>query len=195
MKFCPRCGAEMETRTLLDYQRRVCPQCDYIYWNNPLPVAGALVVDERGWVVMALRNEAPAKDSWNIPAGFMEWGESAETAACREVQEETGLEIELMGFLGSYGAGHRKWPWYSVTFIFFYARQVAGALQAGDDAAEVAFFPPDALPDPIIFSSNHHALRRWEADRRRGVGGALGQGSAWAQIDRSAAVDCDHTRE
>ncbi len=176
MKYCPRCSSEMETRTILDHARRVCPQCGYIYWNNPLPVAGALVIDERGRALLALRNEEPAKDSWNIPAGFMERGESAEEAARREVQEETGLQIELTGYLGSFGGARPQWPWYSVVFVFYYARAVGGVLQAGDDAAEVAFFPPNALPEPIIFSSNHYALRRWAADRQRGLPAALGQG-------------------
>lgn len=174
MKFCPRCGQPLETEVLNDLPRRVCTACGYIYWNNPLPVAGAVVIDARGQVLLVRRSVEPQLGRWNLPAGYLEFGESIEEAAVREVREESGLLVELTGFLCSVGAGHPDWPWSSLTFSFFYARPVGGELEPGDDADRAAFYLPGALPDPIAFRSHRRALARWQADRERGLSQALG---------------------
>jgi len=174
MDFCSRCAAPLETQKLNDLPRRVCPACGYIYWNNPLPVAGAAVIDEQGCILLARRSIEPRVGMWNLPAGFMEWGESAERAARREVREETGIEIEITGFLTSAGGGRPTDQWISWTFVFFYARMTGGHLVADDDADRVEFFAPDALPENIAFRSNQKALRQWQEDREAGVWQALG---------------------
>lgn len=174
MKYCPYCRTALETQTINDLPRRVCPACGFTYWNNPLPVAGAAVIDERGYILLARRSVEPRKGYWNLPAGFFEWGESAEAATLREVREETGLEVEITGYLTSYGAGYDRDPWRSISYIFYYARPIGGVLTAGDDADEVRFFPPEALPEAIAFPSNLAALAQWQADRRAGLPAALG---------------------
>jgi ADP-ribose pyrophosphatase YjhB (NUDIX family) len=175
MKYCPHCRTALETQVINDLPRRVCPACGFTYWNNPLPVAGAAVIDKRGYILLARRSVEPRKGYWNLPAGFFEWGESAEAATVREVREETGLEVEITGYLTSYGAGYDHDPWRSISYIFYYARPIGGVLVAGDDADEVRFFPPDALPAAIAFPSNQVALARWQADRKAGLAAALGR--------------------
>lgn len=174
MKFCPRCAVEMETQILNDLPRRLCPACGNIYWNNPLPAAGAAVIDRNGHILLVRRAIAPRLGAWNLPAGYMEFGESAEAGAVREVREETGLEVELLGFLASAAATHPRWPWSSISFIFFYARPVGGTLAPGDDADRALFYPPDALPPDIAFRTHRQALDRWQSDRERGALRALG---------------------
>ncbi len=174
MSYCPRCAAPLETEVLNGLPRRVCRSCGFIYWNNPLPVAGAAVIDAGGRLLLARRSEEPRRGYWNLPAGFMEWGESAETGARREVAEETGIAIEITGYLASVGAGHAESPWHSITYVFFYGRPVGGVLAPGDDAEEVAFFAPGELPAEIAFTSNQVALDRWRADRAAGLPAALG---------------------
>lgn len=159
---------------LSDLPRRVCPACGYIYWNNPLPVAGAAVIDAGGRILLARRAVEPRLGYWNLPSGYLEFGESIEEAAVREVREETGLEVALTGFLISAGAGHRNWPWSSVTFSFFYARPVGGLLCPGDDADQVVFYDLADLPGQIAFPAHQQALVRWQADRARGWGAAWG---------------------
>ncbi|NOX60646.1 MAG: NUDIX domain-containing protein [Chloroflexi bacterium] len=165
-------------QVLNERPRLVCPRCEFIYWNNPLPVAGAAVIDERGHILLARRAVAPLRGWWNLPAGFMEWGESAEEAACREVREETGIEVLITGYLTAAGVAREEQPWASITYVFYYARPIGGRLRAGDDADDAAFFPPDALPEQIAFSSNRKALACWEEDRSRGRLIALGYASS-----------------
>jgi len=96
-------------------------------------------------------------------------------ACCRSGGEETGIEIEITGFLTSAGGGQPTDHWISWTFVFFYARMIGGELAADDDADLVEFFAPGALPENIAFRSNQKALRQWFEDREAGLLQALGK--------------------
>ncbi|MBR1648506.1 MAG: NUDIX domain-containing protein [Alphaproteobacteria bacterium] len=52
---------------------------------------GVLIFDERGRVLLGLRKSKHGKGTWCPPGGHIEYGESIEAAAVREVSEETGL--------------------------------------------------------------------------------------------------------
>lgn len=174
MKFCPECRTPLVERELNDRRRLICEECGFIYWNNPLPVAGAAIIDERGHILLVRRSVWPKLGYWNLPAGFMEFGESAESGALREVKEETGLDIEIAGFLTSVGAVHSKWPWSSLTFVFFYGHVLGGELTPGDDADLARYFAPDDLPEDIAFNAHKKALARWQEHRTAGLPQALG---------------------
>jgi len=162
--FCPRCGARLEMRWTGERVRPVCPACGFVYYLNPTVAAGTLV-EERGRVVLVRRKAEPRAGYWCLPAGYVEADESAEEAAIRETREEAGLEVELDGLLGVYSYGdelHRRG-----VLILYSAHVVGGALQAGDDALEAAFFGPDELPPDheIAFRTHRQALRDWRRAR------------------------------
>ncbi|MCA1648616.1 MAG: NUDIX domain-containing protein, partial [Chloroflexi bacterium] len=96
-----------------------------------------------------------------VPSGFVEYGDEVEETARREVREETGLVVELGPLFGVYS--YFDDPRQDGIIILYRAAIVGGALEAGDDAAEVAFFVADALPlaDEIGFASHRRALREW----------------------------------
>lgn len=81
---------------------------DYIRWIRSkvgrekifINCAGGWVEDEQGRVL--LQKRSPTGEVWGFPGGVMELGESAETAAIREIREETGLEVEVTALLGVY---------------------------------------------------------------------------------------------
>ena len=100
----------------------------------------------------------PKVGQWSLPTGFMEWDEDVTQTAIREAHEETGLEVELDG-LYAVESGILP-PDIPVLVVFFRAREIGGVLQAGDDAAEVAFFPVDALPRPVAFAAHRRVLAR-----------------------------------
>ena len=84
-----------------------------------------------------------------------------EETARREVREETGLIVELGPLFGVYS--YFDDPRQHGIIILYLAHIVGGALQAGDDAAEVAYYSPDGLPsiEEIGFASHRRALREW----------------------------------
>lgn len=157
-RLCPRCGAGLE----LGPGRVSCSACGLAVYANPAPTASALVLDEAGRVLLARRAGDPGRGLWDVPGGFIEEGEPALDALRRELAEEAGVEIEPLELVAAlpdrYGEGG---PW---TINFYWtARIVSGDPRAADDVAELAWFPPDALPPPaeFAFRNNVEALRLW----------------------------------
>lgn len=94
-----------------------------------------VVVSDGEKVVLVKRRNEPFKDSWALPGGFVEYGETVEKAAVREVKEETGLDVELEGLLGVYSEPDRDPRGHTVSVVFFGVKK-KGKLKAGDDAAD-----------------------------------------------------------
>ena len=179
-RFCPRCGAEMETREVGGRPRRACPACGFVLYHNPVPGVGVLVeIDawddpesasseqpdqgSRQGILLVCRGEPPFEGYWALPAGYIEADESVEEAAVRECHEETGLDVELLELFGVYS--FPEGPVQSGIIIFFRARPVGGVLRAGDDAQGVAVFPPDGLPEDVAFRTHREVLERWVRSR------------------------------
>jgi 8-oxo-dGTP diphosphatase len=99
-------------------------------------------------VLLVRRGEPPFKGRWAIPGGFANSDESLEQAAARELDEETGLSglyLEQLYTFGQPGRDPRGWVISVAYFALVPARDVQ--LQAGDDAAEVAWHSAYDLPD------------------------------------------------
>ena len=165
-RFCPRCAADLE-RVVPDgddEERLRCPACGLVLYENPAPTASAIVVDDRGRVLLARRGIEPFRGMWDAPGGFIRPGESGEEAARRELREETGLEIEVgevVAILSDTYAGDDQ-----TTLNIFYAARVAGGEPApASDVSELAWFAPDELPDAarIAFRCVAEALALWRS--------------------------------
>lgn len=143
-----------------------CPVCPFVDYGNPAPAVGFFLLDgER--VLLAVRAFEPAKGKLDIPGGFIEAGESAEDAVLREAEEETGLRVSVVEYLGSFADvyGEREMP--TLSFIYVVRRE-SGELQAKDDVAELRWFPLDAIPDELAFAHQPAAvqkLREWRVCR------------------------------
>lgn len=152
--FCPYCGVPVEARFLFGETRPQCPDCGWIYFEDPKVAAGVLV-EQGGRVLLVQRNNEPARGLWSFPAGFINAHEDPQDAARRECLEETGLEVRLTGLLHLIsGREHPK----GADIVLVYGAQVAGgALVAGDDADQAVFFARDALPE-LAFRATRIAL-------------------------------------
>jgi 8-oxo-dGTP diphosphatase len=106
--------------------------------DAPRVGVGAVVLDgER--VLLARRGRAPSAGKWSLPGGLVHLGERLEEAAVREVQEESGLRVRLLGFCGVIDRVVREQDIvrYHYVIIDYVAECVGGRLEAGSDAAEV----------------------------------------------------------
>jgi NAD+ diphosphatase len=139
MKFCPQCGqalipAEIDGRTRF---RCSAPDCDFVHWDNPTPVVAA-IVELDGHVVLTRTKGWPQK--WfGIVAGFLEKGETPETAVLREVGEELGLAGEIVSFVGYYSFFEKN------QIIFVFHVQAQGEIQLGEELEEIKLIPPDEV--------------------------------------------------
>jgi|SRR6516162_8972186 8-oxo-dGTP diphosphatase len=153
--FCPRCATAMVSADDHGTVRPTCPKCGYIWYRNPVPAAGVVLV-EKGRVLLVKRRWDPRAGSWCLPAGFMEAGETPEQTAVRELEEETGVIAQLTGLFGVY-AGFDD-PRVRAVLILYAGVSTGGTLRAGDDAIDLAWYPLDALPDDLAFASHRQAL-------------------------------------
>jgi NAD+ diphosphatase len=117
--FCPQCGAASEAQHERYYD---CPSCGYrLFFNNTVAVA-VLAVNTKGELLFIRRARDPGKGKLAMPGGFVDAGESAETAAHREVREELGAEVGEVEFLCS---APNTYPYrgivYTVCDLFFIA--------------------------------------------------------------------------
>ncbi len=106
------------------------------YPKYPLLGVGALIF-ERDRILMAQRGKQPLMGLWSIPGGLVETGEQLEDAICREVREETGLEVRPVAVVEIFeriirdAAGRAE---YHYVLIDYLCRVTGGTLCAGDDA-------------------------------------------------------------
>lgn len=166
--FCQVCGHPLEDRLARGRMRRVCPACGFIHFEDP-KVAVAAFVEDRGRVLLVRRAYNPQRGKWALPAGYVDYGEDPAAAVIREVKEETGLDVAVIGLLSVIGG-----PTVSgASIVITYAvTALGGAAQPHDDADALLWLSPgDALPD-IAFDSTRQALaawqRRWNDGRSRG---------------------------
>jgi ADP-ribose pyrophosphatase YjhB (NUDIX family) len=154
--FCPRCGSRLEVRLLKDGdpERLVCGECGFVFYQGPKLVAGA-IFELDGGIVLIQRDIEPGYGKWTFPGGFVERGERAESAAEREVLEETGLEIEVREIVGLYTYEGE------VPAIAVFAAGVTGGEPIPlDETMDVRSFPRDGLPwAEMAFPSTEHALK------------------------------------
>jgi 8-oxo-dGTP diphosphatase len=125
-----------------------CPSCgqkvkDY---RNPLPTVDVIIELPEGIVLIERKNEP---FGWAIPGGFVDYGETVESAAERETMEETGLTVSGLRLLGVYSDPTRDKRSHNISTVF--VAKGAGTPQAGDDAAGLKVFPLDSLPEPLCF--------------------------------------------
>ena len=80
---------------------------------------------------------------WAIPGGFLDYGESLETAVIREAKEETNLDLEELRQFHTYSEPSRDPRFHTVTTVF--VAKGKGKPKAGDDAKNFALIKYDEL--------------------------------------------------
>ena len=157
-KFCPRCSTLLELRDVEGKDRPVCSQCGKIVYYDP-KVTAATIVESEGKVLMVRRGMEPGLGLWSLPGGYVDRGEVVETAAEREVMEETGLDVRIRGLVGvSSEAGH------PVILVTYDAQIVGGKPTPGPEVLELEFFPLEGLP-PLAFQRDRQILECWKQRR------------------------------
>lgn len=156
VKSCPSCGQVLESSLVNGIDRLVCFACEFVHWNNPIPVTATLVPMTNG-LVLVQRKYPPFVDDWCLPGGFIEANESPQSSAIREVEEETGLTVKIDRMIAAESAGKG----INVIILFYLAAPAQGVLNPGDDASAVKTFTKDTLPKNIAFPLHAEMIDKW----------------------------------
>ncbi|MCC6801432.1 MAG: NUDIX hydrolase [Anaerolineae bacterium] len=155
--FCPMCGAPLVKRERFGRLRPVCSDCGHTVFFDP-KVAVVVFITDGDCVLLVQRSGDPGKGLWALPAGFVDADEDPRAAAVREVNEETGLIVEVDRLLELL---HRPDTHGLADIVIAYGAHITGGvLQAGDDAEAVAWFARDHLPE-MALATTHLLIRRW----------------------------------
>jgi 8-oxo-dGTP diphosphatase len=113
-------------------------------WRKPwITTDGVVLIDGR--LVLIRRGREPFKGMYALPGGIVDYGESLEDCIIREMREETGLDVEIVGIGGVYSKPDRDPRGHFIT-VSFNLRCIGGTLRGGDDAADASLFDLNALP-------------------------------------------------
>jgi len=122
---------------------------DYQYPHMAVTVDVVLfdISSNEASILLIKRANAPFKDFWALPGGYVDMEEKIEAAALRELTEETGAEIKEINFLDFFDDILRDPRERTVSFAFWATtQQQMQSIQAADDANDAQWFPVQKLP-------------------------------------------------
>ncbi|MBE9485031.1 MAG: NUDIX hydrolase [Bacteroidetes bacterium] len=103
--------------------------------------------DNNPEVLLIKRGNDPYKGHWALPGGFVDKDEPLETAAARELKEETGLTDILLTQMHTFGNPGRDPRGHTVSVVYVGYLTDESTARAGDDAAAAEWFKTEELPD------------------------------------------------
>jgi len=132
--------------------KKPCPHCgkDIVMYRNPAPTVDVVILvpggtlESDGVVLVERLNSPPG---WALPGGFVDYGETCEQAAVREMKEETGLDVILTGLLGVYSDPGRDPRSHTMSVVYTGVAHDISQLKAGDDAAKAEVFALGKWPE------------------------------------------------
>ena len=127
--------------------------------NHFISVA-AMVTNDKGEILLV---KSPWR-GWEYPGGLIEPGETFQEALHREVREESGVEIEITGFVGICKNVERN-----IVNIDFTARYLSGELRTSEESTEVIWATPEEALELITFPLTRKRLQNMMAGREEAV--------------------------
>jgi 8-oxo-dGTP diphosphatase len=125
-------------------------------YKIPSLTADIFIFDEDFNFILIKRGNDPYKDCWALPGGFVEYGESVETAAIREAKEETSIDVELIDLVNVYSNPGRDPRGHTVT-VAYTAKGDFNLKKADSDAKEIGIFSLDEI-DEIDIAFDHRQI-------------------------------------
>lgn len=161
--LCERCGSS--TQPVDGGARRLCTHCGFLAFPRIDPCVIVAITDADDRLLLA-RNVAWQHNRVSVIAGFIEAGESAEQACHREVEEEVGVGLASLSYVGS-----EPWPMPRSLMLGFEARTHDTRIQVdGDEIVEGGFYTRSDLAAavssgqlvlPGATSIARHLIERW----------------------------------
>lgn len=131
-----------------------------VTYRNPVPTVDIIIelVDRPHRPIILIERQNPPF-GWAIPGGFVDYGESIETAAIREAKEEIGLQVELIDQFHAYSDPNRDPRQHTISVVFIASGK--DKPQAADDAKTLGIFQAWEIPDNLCFDHDKILRDYW----------------------------------
>jgi ADP-ribose pyrophosphatase YjhB (NUDIX family) len=167
LAFCPGCGHETVGGEKPKFFE--CEQCGYRLYLNPTVSACPLLFRPDGALLLVRRARDPHRGKLGIPGGFVDAGESVETALKRELFEELKLQVTEWSFFGGWP---NTYPYKGVTYDvldLYFLIEAEGEMTV--EVSEITGYewrdPWTVTDDEIAFESLRAALAHWRSQQRK----------------------------
>ncbi|GHU95090.1 DNA mismatch repair protein MutT [Bacteroidia bacterium] len=154
LRYCPFCGAaDFEWD---GFNAHVCKHCGHKLYVNSAAAVVALIQNEAGELLLVRRKFDPAQGTLDLPGGFVNIGEAAEDAVCREVKEELNLEVTETTFWHSFPNQYLYGGivYFTTDLVFVCKVLNFTELEVSDDVSGSNFLPINSIkPEQIGLAS------------------------------------------
>lgn len=129
-------------------------------FRNPVPTVDIIIelIDQPHRPIVLIERQNPPY-GWAIPGGFVDCGESVETAARREAQEEVSLKVELIEQFHVYSDPNRDPRQHTLSVVFIATAK--GEAKAADDAKNLGIFYGWNIPANLCFDHDRILRDYW----------------------------------
>ena len=166
-KYCPVCGSSHFE--INNFKSKHCMDCGFTYYANSCSATAAFIINDDNELLVVRRAKEPAKGTLDLPGGFVDMEETAEMGMCREIKEETGLDVDHIEYLFSSpnvymysGMGVHTLDMDYLVRIHGDTDAIKAKAHAADDAAEVIWLPLDKVnPADFGLTSIRNAVIRF----------------------------------
>ena len=155
--YCPLCGQALTTFHDGERLRHRCKHCNWIHYRNPTVGVAVILFTEEGLWLGQRRS-----GGWCIPCGHVEWDETIEEAAKREMLEETGLDVSLGDVFAVYSNFHNP-KQHTVGIWFLGDVKDYTEAKPGGDLIALQPFQLDHLPE-LIFPTDKQVVEKIKRD-------------------------------
>lgn len=154
--YCSYCAGKLVEKSA---KLHICTKCGKHLYTNPSPCNAVILENKQGEILLVKRKLAPFKGYWDLPGGFVDFGENLEKSLKREIKEELGVDIKDPKYFNSYFDRYLyKGINYHTLGLVFTGKVKDQNLKPADDISEVKFFPPYKLPQKLAFRNVKKAL-------------------------------------
>lgn len=162
-RFCPICGRSLVYQKKDGEEVPVCQNknCGFIFWQNSKPCVSVIIPNDEKRILITVRARDPERGKLDLPGGFLQAGEHPDDGVKREIQEELGVELAVVDYLGF--AIDRYGPDGNYTLnIGAIGKITSGTPQAADDAEAIEWIDPQTIDHGrLAFTNNAHFLKLW----------------------------------